>query len=38
MWAKSVPQGEAPHYEPVRYGDYLMARIDANYDYRRELD
>ncbi len=36
--AKMVPPGEAPRYDPVRYGDYLMARIDANYDYRRELE
>ncbi len=28
------PNGAAPRFPPVRYGDYLMARIDANYDYR----
>ena len=22
-------------FEPVRYGDYLMMRIDANYAYRK---
>ena len=22
-------------FKPVRYGDYLMARIDANYGYRK---
>ena len=25
----------APKFEPVRYGDYLMERIDKNYDYRK---
>lgn len=29
------PEG-APPPEPVHYGRYLMARLDANYDYRRE--
>ncbi len=24
--------------EPVHYGRYLMARLDANYDYRRERE
>ena len=24
-----------PRFEPVCYGDYLMARIDANYAYRK---
>ena len=24
-----------PRFEPVRYGDYLMARLDANYAYRK---
>ena len=28
--------GLEPIYPPVRYGDYLMERLDANYDYRRE--
>ena len=23
-----------PHYPPVRYGDYLMERLNKNYDYR----
>ena len=26
----------APRYAPVRYGDYLMERLDRNYDYRRK--
>jgi isopenicillin N synthase-like dioxygenase len=26
-----------PLYPPVRYGDYLMERIDKNYSYRRQL-
>jgi isopenicillin N synthase-like dioxygenase len=26
-----------PRYPPVRYGDYLMERIDKNYAYRRQL-
>jgi isopenicillin N synthase-like dioxygenase len=25
-----------PRYEPVRYGDYLMHRLDANYSYRQQ--
>ena len=29
------PFHPAPAYPPVRYGDYVMARLDANYDYRR---
>jgi isopenicillin N synthase-like dioxygenase len=33
-----VPQGSAPKYEPVRYGDYLMERIDKNYHYRKKLE
>ena len=24
-----------PHYWPVLYGDYLMERLNKNYDYRR---
>lgn len=27
--------GEAPNWPPERYGDYLMARLDANYAYRQ---
>jgi hypothetical protein len=27
--------GEQPKYPPVRYGDYLMERIDKNYHYRK---
>ena len=30
--------GAEPAFPPVRYGDYLMARIDANYDYRNTLE
>jgi isopenicillin N synthase-like dioxygenase len=26
--------GERPRYEPVRYGEYVMERIDKNYSYR----
>jgi isopenicillin N synthase-like dioxygenase len=26
-----------PLYEPVLYGDYLLERIDKNYDYRRRI-
>jgi isopenicillin N synthase-like dioxygenase len=29
-----VPLGRRPKYPPVRYGDYLMERIDKNYHYR----
>lgn len=25
-----------PRYEPVRYGDYVMARLDSNYAYRQQ--
>lgn len=28
--------GEDPQFPPVRYGDYLMERIDKNYDYRKD--
>jgi isopenicillin N synthase-like dioxygenase len=27
--------GNPPKYAPVRYGDYLMDRLDKNYDYRK---
>ena len=27
--------GEPPLYAPVRYGDYLIERLDRNYQYRR---
>ena len=27
--------GNLPRYEPVRYGDYLMDRLNRNYDYRK---
>ncbi len=29
-----VPAGARPEWPPVRYGDYLMARLDVNYAYR----
>lgn len=29
-----VPPGKTPKYEPVVYGDYLMERIDKNYQAR----
>ena len=35
-WSCRVPADTAPRFEPVVYGEYLMHRIDANYDYRRE--
>jgi isopenicillin N synthase-like dioxygenase len=28
--------GETPHFPPVRYGDYLMERLDRNYSYRNK--
>ena len=28
--------GNPPRYEPVRYGDYLMDRLNKNYDYRKD--
>jgi hypothetical protein len=27
--------GDPPRYEPVRYGDYLMDRLDRSYAYRK---
>ncbi len=24
-----------PRFPPMRYGDYLMERLDKNYDYRK---
>jgi isopenicillin N synthase-like dioxygenase len=27
--------GNPPRYPPMRYGDYLMERLDKNYDYRK---
>jgi isopenicillin N synthase-like dioxygenase len=27
--------GNPPRYPPIRYGDYLMERLDKNYDYRK---
>ncbi len=31
-------QDNPPRFPPVRYGDYLMERIDANYAYRGKSD
>jgi hypothetical protein len=28
--------GNPPRYVPVRYGDYLMDRLNRNYDYRKD--
>ncbi len=28
--------GDPPRYAPVRYGDYLLERLDRNYSYRRQ--
>jgi isopenicillin N synthase-like dioxygenase len=28
--------GEAPRMQPVRYGDYLLERLNRNYDYRKK--
>jgi isopenicillin N synthase-like dioxygenase len=28
--------GEAPKHPPVRYGDYVMERLDKNYAYRQQ--
>ena len=30
-----VPAGSQPKHAPVRYGEYLMERIDKNYHYRK---
>jgi len=27
--------GHPPRFPPVRYGDYLLERLDKNYQYRR---
>jgi hypothetical protein len=27
---------KAPKFPPVRYGDYLMERLDRNYAYRKQ--
>ena len=27
-------EGEGEGFEPVRYGDYLMERLDANYSWK----
>ena len=33
-----VSAGSPPRYEPVRFGDYVMARLDKNYKYRHKDD
>jgi hypothetical protein len=33
MPAHSAAKAEPARYPPVRFGDYLMERIDANYAY-----
>lgn len=30
-----VPAGESPRFEAVTYGDYLLAKLDANHSYRQ---
>lgn len=30
-----VASGERPSYEPITYGDYLLAKLDANHSYRQ---
>jgi isopenicillin N synthase-like dioxygenase len=30
-----LPTVGTPHYPPVRYGDYLIERLDKNYSYRQ---
>jgi len=30
-----IPAGEAPRFETVTYGDYLLAKLDANHSYRQ---
>ena len=30
-----VPAGERPRYDPVTYGGYLLAKLDANHSYRQ---
>lgn len=32
----TVHAGETPRWPPVRYGDYLMERLDKNYVYRQK--
>ena len=29
-------QGRPAAFQPVRYGDYLMERLDKNYAYRQQ--
>jgi isopenicillin N synthase-like dioxygenase len=30
--------GNPPRYDPVRYGDYLIERLDRNYSYRKQAE
>lgn len=30
-----VRAGQTPRHPPVRFGDYVMERLNRNYDYRR---
>lgn len=30
-----ITPGESPRYEPLRYGEYVMERINKNYGYRK---
>ncbi len=30
-----IPAGEAPRFETVTYGDYLLAKLNANHSYRQ---
>jgi isopenicillin N synthase-like dioxygenase len=31
-----LAKGESPAYPPFRYGDYLLERLNKNYDYRKK--
>ena len=31
-----VPAGERPRYDPITYGEYLLAKLDANHSYRQQ--
>ncbi len=30
-----IPSGESPRFDPVSYGDYLLAKLNANHSYRQ---
>jgi hypothetical protein len=34
--AAILTTGEAPRHPPVRYGDYLLDRLNKNYEYRKK--